>query len=76
MLHPQPVFQPRWCDCESWLDALPGSTARGDSAEANQTPWDTGMAPELLGKGGRMSCQAAHHEQGSTKHKVERPRDT
>lgn len=70
MLHPQPVFQPRWCDCESWLDALPGSTARGDSAGASQTPWDTGMAPELLGTGGRTSCQAAHCDQGSTKHKV------
>lgn len=55
MLHPQPVFQPHWCNCELWLDDLKGSTARADSAGADQTPWDTGMWPELLGKGDRVS---------------------
>lgn len=35
----------------------------------NQTPWDTGMGPQLR-KGGRISCQAAYHEQGSTEHEV------
>lgn len=28
------------------------------------------MGPELLGKSGRMSCQAAHCEQGSPEHEV------
>lgn len=64
LLHPQPVFQPHWCDCEFWLDALLGSTARGESVGANQTSWDTGMGPQLW-KGGRISCQATYHEQGS-----------
>lgn len=27
-----------WCDCELWLDALPGSTARGETMGTNQTP--------------------------------------
>lgn len=70
LLHPQPDFQPPWCDCELWLDALPGSRARGENAEANQPPRHTGMGPELLGKGGRTSHQAAYCEQDSPKHEV------
>lgn len=70
LLHPQPVFQPRWCGCELRLDALLGSTARGDSTGTTQAPRDTGMGPQLVGKGGRASHQVASREQGSSTDEV------
>lgn len=70
LLHPQPVFQPHWCGCELRLDALLGSTARGDSAGTTEAPRDTGMGPQLVGKGVRASLQVASREQGSSTHEV------